>query len=236
MIVVAPDHPSRDLLHVLSGEADHDQQASVDELLGSLDLIVAEGETAGSPFEGHWSTPTGWPRWGTRRAAARSSAPPRTSASTATCRWRPAAPTGTTDYPDRPSLLPRWRARRHRPRRRGDPASLRSGTGSLAPLGARRGGPQRLRRLLHVRGQRRDHRGRPRPQGSGKVLDGQPGLRSAGASGCIAPAAPIEEAFPIVRHGVTSWLRSLFHEDGAPVGLEAETPGAFELGITVESK
>ena len=72
--------------------------------------------------------------------------------------------------------------------------------------------------------------------GLGAVLDAQPQLRSLGEDGCIEPAAPVEEAFPVVRHGVTAWLRTLFGEDEEPVGLEEETDGAFDLGITIESR
>ena len=53
MVVLAPDHPSRDLTNSLQGSTTRGPTASVDELLGALDLILAANETAGDRFEGH---------------------------------------------------------------------------------------------------------------------------------------------------------------------------------------
>ncbi|MEO6629260.1 MAG: hypothetical protein ABIP03_11910, partial [Aquihabitans sp.] len=54
MVVVAPDHPSRSLAGVLGGgAAPGGTDASVDGLLGSLDLIEAQSNDAKSPFKGH---------------------------------------------------------------------------------------------------------------------------------------------------------------------------------------
>ena len=72
--------------------------------------------------------------------------------------------------------------------------------------------------------------------GLGPLLDAQPQLRSLGEDGCIPPAAPVDQAFPIIQHGVTSWLRALFGEDPQPVGLEGEVEMAYDLTITVARK
>ena len=52
MIVVAPDHPSRDLFNVLGDTATGDQDDAIDDLLKSLDLIVEEGTTLGAHLIG----------------------------------------------------------------------------------------------------------------------------------------------------------------------------------------
>lgn len=53
MIVVSPEHPSRDLTNVLGGTATGDRADSVDDLLSSLDLILGANDGAASPFAGH---------------------------------------------------------------------------------------------------------------------------------------------------------------------------------------
>ena len=76
--------------------------------------------------------------------------------------------------------------------------------------------------------------------GLGALLDANPSLRRLGEDGCVAPAADVREAFPIIRHAVTSWLRHLFGIDKEPLGLLPDTPGlkeAYELAVsTIESK
>ncbi|MFM7253744.1 MAG: chlorophyllase/cutinase-like alpha/beta fold protein, partial [Ilumatobacteraceae bacterium] len=53
MIVAAPDHPSRDLPNVLGGTASGDRNDSVDDLLQTLDLVVAEDSSPTSVLSGH---------------------------------------------------------------------------------------------------------------------------------------------------------------------------------------
>ncbi len=72
--------------------------------------------------------------------------------------------------------------------------------------------------------------------GLGAFLDSQPALRCLGEDGCVDPAAPIDDAHPIVRHAVTAWFRWLFGTDADRVGLDAEVDGAFPLAITIAAK
>ncbi|MCB0957260.1 MAG: hypothetical protein KDB12_13985, partial [Ilumatobacter sp.] len=53
MIVIAPEHPSRDLTNVLGGTASGDRADSVDDLLQSLDLLLGANDDTTSPFAGH---------------------------------------------------------------------------------------------------------------------------------------------------------------------------------------
>ena len=50
MIVVAPDHPSRDLFHLLGTPP---KQDSVEDLQAALDVVIAENTTSTSPLSGH---------------------------------------------------------------------------------------------------------------------------------------------------------------------------------------
>lgn len=63
-----------------------------------------------------------------------------------------------------------------------------------------------------------------------RLLDMQPQMRSLGEDGCIPPSRPVDETFPVIRDAVTSWLTSLF--DGAPTA--PEVPNGF--GIAVSTK
>ena len=53
MVVVAPEHPSRDLTNVLGGTAKGGLPDSVDDLLASLDLVTTLNGDAASPLHGH---------------------------------------------------------------------------------------------------------------------------------------------------------------------------------------
>lgn len=72
--------------------------------------------------------------------------------------------------------------------------------------------------------------------GLGALLEQNPGLRRLGEDGCLPPAADVETAFPIIRRAVTAWLRNLFGVDDRPLGLLPELDGltdAYDLTISV---
>lgn len=70
--------------------------------------------------------------------------------------------------------------------------------------------------------------------GLGALLDAQPGLRALGEDGCVPPAASTDVTFPIVRQGVTAWLRHLFGIDKTFAGLGASND--FMLSVETASK
>ena len=72
--------------------------------------------------------------------------------------------------------------------------------------------------------------------GLGDFLDAQPELRALGEDGCVRPAAPVDDAFPIVRHAVTAWMRWQLGDDPEPVGLFEVPDDAFELDVTIEER
>lgn len=73
--------------------------------------------------------------------------------------------------------------------------------------------------------------------GLGALLDQNPQLRRLGEDGCLPPAADVEKVFPVIRHAVTAWLRNLFGIDSTPLGLDAAVADSYELRIsTIESK
>lgn len=60
-----------------------------------------------------------------------------------------------------------------------------------------------------------------------RLLEMQPQMRSLGEDGCVPPALPVVETFPVIRDGVTSWLKALFN--GAP--SVPEPPEGIEVAV-----
>jgi hypothetical protein len=72
--------------------------------------------------------------------------------------------------------------------------------------------------------------------GLGAFLDAQPQFRSLGEDGCLPPAVPVTETFPVVRHVVTAWLRQALALDAEPVGLGPDVAGSYPVAVQVETK
>lgn len=72
--------------------------------------------------------------------------------------------------------------------------------------------------------------------GLGAFLDQNESFRRLGEDGCVPPAADVEQAFPIIRRAVTAWLRNLFGIDPEPLGLSSDTEDlteAYSLGVSI---
>ena len=61
-------------------------------------------------------------------------------------------------------------------------------------------------------------------------------MKTLGEDGCLPPAAPVADAFPIIRHAVTAQLRAWFGIDASPVGLGPEVAGAYSLAVEITEK
>mgnify|MGYP000290602424 CR=1 FL=1 len=72
--------------------------------------------------------------------------------------------------------------------------------------------------------------------GLGELLNAQPQLRSLGEDGCIPPAVPVDETFPMIRHGVTAWIRALFGIDADPVGLGPDFADSFAEPVDIRER
>lgn len=234
MIVAAPDHPSRDLFNTLSQTASGDQADAVDDLFRALDLLVLADATTGGPFDGRVDAArvglVGHSAGGGTVIAA--ALDERVAGYVSMAAGGPAE---GAEYPDTPSLFlagsldavvpvatatrpgfdaapaPSWYAEIEATGHQGfaDFCTFGDGTGIIGIAEA---------------------------SGLGPLLDTQPQFRRLGEDGCIPPAAPVEQAFPIVRHTTTSFLRWVFGEDADPVGLDATIDGAYELGVTFSSR
>jgi predicted dienelactone hydrolase len=71
--------------------------------------------------------------------------------------------------------------------------------------------------------------------GLGALLDAQPEFRTLGEDGCVPPARPVGESFPVIRHAVTAWLLALFGTAGeVPVVLDETVGDRYGVPVTVE--
>ncbi len=233
IIVVSPDHPTRDLYHSAPQITPDVVTDPADDLLNSLDLITARGTTAGDMFEGHVDTEhvgaMGHSAGGGTIIVAStddridgyvsmSSGLPR-DADPSTL---PATPsfflTGTLDQiadisrtreafatVPTPSLF--WAIDGVGHNGFDDLCTFGNGTGIIGVAEA---------------------------SGLGPLLDSLPQIRSVGEDGCLPPAVPVAETFPIVKHAVTAWFLHLFGVDEMPKGLGPEVADSYSQPVTIE--
>ncbi|MEX2627243.1 MAG: hypothetical protein WD225_10205 [Ilumatobacteraceae bacterium] len=230
MVVAAPDHPSRDLMNALGGRDESDPTASsdsVDDLLGTLELIVSAAADPDGPLGGRVDA--------TRVAALGHSAGGGTVLRAAHderigsyVSMAAGGPDDPADYPEVPSLFMAGTVDeivppddRTRPAFETAPPPAWyleiAGTGhngfdDFCTFGGGTG-------IIGVAEQ----------AGLGPVLDAQPELRRLGEDGCIPPAEPVDRAFPIIQHATIAFLRWTFGLDDEVVGLDGDTLGEFEL-------
>ena len=243
MIVVSPEHPSRDLTNVLGGTASGDRNDSVDDLLKSLELITAAGADAASPFNGHVDAErvaavghsagggtvvgaAGDPRVdGYVSMASGVFLGGQNATTTAPPAPLPAKPSfflgGTVD-----NVVPLDTVTRPAFEAVPAPSLLwaiegvgHNGFDDFCTFGNGTG-------IIGV----------AEASGLGPLLDAQPQLKKLGQDGCIAPAISVETSFPIIRHAVTAWLLNLFGVDTTPVGLGPEVADQYGTKVTIDSK
>ena len=72
--------------------------------------------------------------------------------------------------------------------------------------------------------------------GLGAVLNAQPQFKKLGSDGCLPPAVSSEVGFPIIRSAVTAWLLGLFAGGGDNSSVTMPQTDTFDTKITVQSK
>ena len=246
MIVVSPEHPSRDLTNVLGGTASGDRADSVDDLLQSLDLITAQDADPASMFSGHVDV--------SRVAAVGHSAGGGTVLGAAADNrvdgyvslasgvllggGGDGSTTTTVDpgsLPDKPSffmagavdqVVPVDKVTRPSFEAVPSPSLLwvvdgvgHNGFDDFCTFGNGKG-------IIGV----------AEASGLGGLLDAQPALRKLGEDGCIPPAVDVNTTFPVINHAVTAWLRILFGMDPEPVGLDESVADQYPTPVEILSK
>jgi dienelactone hydrolase len=240
-VVAAPDHPSRDLRNVLGGTMSGDRESAATELLDSLELVEAESADDGSLLaglvDGEQVATLGHSAGG--GTAFLAAADPRIDGYVS---MASGTGVGTGDgseeepeptYPEIPSFFLAGAidgvvppAEATRPAFEGAPSPswyweiAESGHNVFADFCTFGGGSGII--------------GIAEQSGLGALLDSQPQFRTLGEDGCIEPAAPVEEAWPIVTHGVTAWLRALFGTDPEPQGFDSDALGVHDLEVVTD--
>jgi len=72
--------------------------------------------------------------------------------------------------------------------------------------------------------------------GLGGFLDAQPQFRALGEDGCVPPAVPVADTFPVIRHVVTAWVRHALGVDADPVGLGRDVADSYPVEVQIEAK
>ena len=245
-IVAAPDHPSRDLSNVLLGTASGDRNDAVDDLLKTLELVIAEGDDAAGVLGGKVDA--------TQVVAIGHSAGGGTVLGAALDErvggyvslasgallggGGDAAAAGVTtttlapNLPDKPSFFIAGSVDGVVP-----PETVTRPAFEAAPR------PSRLWIIDGVGhngfddfctfGNGTGIIGIADASGLSTLLDAQPQLRKLGEDGCKPPAVPVDETFPIIRHAVTAWVRALFGIDASPVGLGTDMADAYSQPVEI---
>jgi dienelactone hydrolase len=236
MIVVSPDHPTRDLYHTVAQITPDVVTAPVDDLLGSLELITAKGATAGDPFEGHVDAEhvgsLGHSAGG--GTVLQAALDPRIDGYVSMASGLLRDTTASTVLPDKPSFflsgaldgvadpmrthdafeaVPApslfWKIDGVGHNGFDDFCTFGNGTGIIGIAAA---------------------------SGLGPLLDAQPQFRTLGEDGCIPPAVPVSSTFPIIDHAVTAFFRHLFGIDPQPVGLGPDAATAYAEPVAIEQR
>ena len=222
MIVIAPDHPSRDLAAALSSGTFETDDPQV-HLLESLDFLVNDNEKFAAHVDADRVATLGHSAGGGTALAAAADDRIDGYVSMASGRLGPA---GESPMPAKPSFFlsgsvdsivpPSRTAAAHKV---APSPSLywnidgvgHNGFDDLCTFGNGLG-------IIGV----------AIASGLEKLLEMQPQMRTLGEDGCVAPARPVGETFPAIRNAVASWLESLFA--GAPIA--PDVPADVKVAVT----
>ncbi len=262
MVVVSPDHASRDLYHLISNlpnlsgggtgsttttvtpdtsntTTTIDPKAlarfneSVDDLLGSLDYITAQNGDAASPFKGHIDLD----HVGALGHSAGGGTILKASLDPRIDGYVSMASgifTTQTELPAKPSFFLSGAIDHVADTERTYNAYLTVPTPSLF-WRIDEAGHNAFDDLCTLGGGK-GIIGVAEASGLGPFLDGAPLVRKLGSDGCVPPAAPATTTFPIIQHAVTAWFLQLFGKDATPKGLDSSVSGSYAVKVTVEQR
>ena len=210
MVVAAPDHWTRDLAHVLGGvlgEPPPPERDDVEDLRETRALMAAEDESDGSRFEGHVGTgevaAVGHSAGGgtVLGFAADDGVAGYVSLASGSAVGRD-APADSDALPDTPSLFVAGRLDGVVP---WDTVTQAAFEAAPAPseLWVLDGVGHNGFDDFCTFGDGTGIIGVAEASGLGGFLDAQPQFRALGEDGCLPPAVPVAETFPVVQHVVT---------------------------------
>lgn len=242
-VVASPDHASRDLEHVLAGTATGDREEAVTDLLRSLEMVTALRTTEtlgwGDKIDDTRVVAVGHSAGGGTVALAanddRLAGYVSLASGLSLGRGDDGATTTTIDpttVPQRPSLFMAGAVDARVPV---DEVTRPSFEAAATPswLWVLDGVGHNGFDDFCTFGNGTGIIGIADASGLGEFLDSQPQLRALGEDGCVAPAVPVEQTFPIVRHAVTAFVRRLTGIDGEAIGLGPEVADAYSVAVEI---
>jgi predicted dienelactone hydrolase len=250
MIVAAPDHWTRDMYHVLNqvlGETTENANDSVDDLRQTRELLENQNADADSRFNGHVDTEqlaaVGHSAGGGSVLGIASDPSAGidgyVSMASGFLRDRTTSTTAATEttpkLPDMPSFfLAGSLDKITEPETVTKPAFEAAPAPSL--LWIIEGAGHNAFDDFCTLGGGKGIIGLADESGLGPFLDTQRQFRALGEDGCLKPAVPVAQTFPIIKHSVTAWLRALFGVDAVPVGLGPEVENEYKVPVAITEK
>ena len=214
MVVISPDHPSRDLGAALTGGSFETDDPQV-HLLESLDYLVNDTEIFADHVDASKVAAIGHSAGGGTVLAAAEDERIDGYVSLASGLLGPAEKSGK--LPDKPSFFMAGSVDAVVPATRSEAAFKAAPSPSVYwnIEGVGHNGFDDLCTFGNGLG----IIGVAMASGLEKLLEMQPQMRALGEDGCIKPARPVTETFPAIQNGVESWLRSLFAGEVTPPAL-----------------
>lgn len=221
MVVIAPDHPSRDLAAALTGGTFDTDDPQI-HLLESLDFLVNDTEKFAAHVDSERVATLGHSAGGGTALAAAADDRIDGYVSMASGRLGPA---GDSPMPAKPSFFLAGSVDKIVPASRTADAHAAAPSPSLYWNigGVGHNGFDDLCTFGNGLG----IIGVALASGLEKLLEMQPQMRTLGEDGCVPPARPVSETFPVIRDAVASWLGNLFA--GAPAAPAAPAPFVIEV-------
>jgi dienelactone hydrolase len=227
-VVAAPQHPARDLAAATTFAVDRDPQKSTDDILATiellrtqpnanLDTLVLIGHSAGG---------------GTVLQAADQSPDVDAYVSLASGAF---APEGETPVlPNKPSLFI------------GGKLDMVIEAGRTEAAHALAPAPSRLWMIDKVGhngfddfctlGNGAGIIGLAEASGLGSFIDSNPSFRALGEDGCKPPNIPVTEAWPIIAHAVTAFVREQSGADKVAIGLGPDAASSYAVAVGITEK
>ena len=233
MVVISPDHWSRDLNHVFGNNPVGDRDSAVDDLFDSLDLVSADSRFSDS-MDVERLIAVGHSAGGgtVARAASDDRIDGFVSMASGALESNDAS---VSDAPKKPSFYIAGKVDQVTPvdtvtRPAFDAATSPSllwvidkvghnGFDDFCTFGNGKG-------IIGV----------AEASGLGALLSAQPQFKSLGEDGCVGDVAPSTVAFPIIRHAITAWSRHTLGLDETPVDLSEAVATKYALPIEIASK
>jgi dienelactone hydrolase len=233
IIVMAPDHSSRDLRNVLGGTASGDQSAAVAQLRETIDLagILNDAEpTFRNRIDMERIALFGHSAGGASVQGAASD--PRVAGYIAMAAGGP--PEGF-EIPQKPGFFIA-----------GSTDAIISPTERTRPAHLAAAAPSWYLEIAQTGHNAFDDFcligggtgivGVAEEAGLGAILQAQPTLRVLGEDGCLPPAAPVELAHPLISHAVTAWMQWILGVTANLGGLDSQSLDRFALGSVITER